>query len=251
MLIIGSLALSHHYPEFKRAPKDIDVVGDKNILIENELICESGIERIEYLENPIITKYQKSGFLSPDLLLSLKISHLFWDINWEKHIYDVHFLLSKGNKYDVNLILELREYWDKTHKKIRRSNLVSTKEEFFSNNVNNTVDEHDYLHTLLNPIPMFTLLLKDGSEVELDPTKWDNLNFEQKCDVVFEETAVMAFERYKNNHYREAFSIQLKDNIIKHFPFYIALFAIENYSKLQKPKINYRQLITNELCKSN
>ena len=53
----------------------------------------------------------------------------------------------------------------------------------------------------------------------------------------------MAWERYKKMNYRDAFLLQLKDNIIKHFPFYIALFAIENYPKLQKPKINYRELI--------
>jgi hypothetical protein len=94
---------------------------------------------------------------------------------------------------------------------------------------------------------MYTLLLKDGAEVELDESKWHNMSNEDKRKVVFEETAVMSWERYKNNHWREAYKIQLKDNIIKHFPPYIAMFAIENYRTLETPTINYRELINKKL----
>jgi hypothetical protein len=90
---------------------------------------------------------------------------------------------------------------------------------------------------------MYTLLLKDDAEVELDENKWYNLSYEDKTKVVYEETAVMAWERYKNNHWREAYKLQLKDNIIKHFPPYIAMFAIENYRNLETAKVNYREII--------
>lgn len=240
MLIIGSTALKHYFPDFKRVPKDLDYVVESKKGHKNT-------PGVEYLENPIILKYQQDGYLKPELLLSLKISHLFHDINWFKHIFDIHFLLSKGIKYNMDIINELIPYWETTHKKIKRSNLIMSKESFFTNNVNEDTDQHDYLHTLINPIPMYTLLLKDGADVELDENKWYGLSHEQKCDVVFEETAVMAYERYQITHYREAYRLQLKDNIIKHFPKYIAMFAIENYPNLEKPKFNYREQIKSRL----
>lgn len=237
-LIIGSTAIKHYYPDFPREPKDIDIVVLEKQKREGDT---------EYLENPIILKYQENGYLKPNLLLSLKISHLFWDINWGKHLFDVQFLLSKGCKYDLDLISELRSFWDSFLPKIRRSRLEMNKEQFFTNGVNEDTEQHDYLHTLLNPTPMYTKLLRDNCEVELDESKWYNLSFEEKCDVVFEETAVMSFERYKTTDYRIAYKRQLKDNIIKHFPFYIAIFSIENYRNLEKLKYNFKTKIENEL----
>lgn len=237
-LVIGSTAIQHYYPDFPRKPKDIDIAVLK---------AQTRKGKVEYLENPIILEYQEQGYLKPNLMLSLKISHLFWDINWEKHLYDVQFLLSKGCQYDLDLIIELGSFWDSFLPKIRRSRLETNKEDFFTNSVNVDTEQHDYLHTLLNPVPMYTRLLKEDCEVELDENKWYNLSTEEKYDVVFEETAVMAFERYKTIDYRVAYKRQLKDNIIKHFPFYIAIFSIENYKNLEKPKYNFKTKIENEL----
>ena len=240
MLIIGSSAIKKYFSDFNRKPKDLDYVVEDSTKFKNG-------NGIEYLSNPVILKYQKDGYLSPDLMLSLKISHLFHDINWFKHIYDVQFLISKNVKYNKDLVNELIPFWNETHRKIRKSNLMLSKEDFFDNAVNEDTEQHDYLHTLINPIPMYTLLLKDDAEVELDENKWYNLSYEDKTKVVYEETAVMAWERYTDNHWREAYKLQLKDNIIKHFPSYIAMFAIENYRTLETPKVNYRELINNKL----
>lgn len=240
-LIIGSTAIKHYYPEFPRQPKDLDVA-----VVTTKGLAER-VNNTEFLENPVILKYQQEGYLSPDLLLSLKVSHLFWDINWEKHLYDCSFLLSKGHRWNIDLVLELIEQWKKILPKVRRSKLNMTKEDFFTNSVNEDTNQHDYLHTLLKEIPTFTKLLKDGCEVEVEEEKWDLLSFEEKHDAVFEETAVMAFERYKDIDYRSAFKRQLKDNIIKHFPLWMALFAIENYRKVEKPIYNYKQKIQDGL----
>lgn len=252
MLIIGSTVLKHYFPDFKREPKDLDIVvrdaEDKKLWedYKKESYLLRGL-KVELLENPVIYKFQDEGYLSPDLLLTLKMSHMFWDTNWVKHLHDIQFLLKKGVKYDLKILNELREYWEEVLPKIRRSKLEQSKEDFFTNAVNEDVDQHDILHTFINPIPMFTLLLKDGSEVELDENKWNEMSFENKLEVVREETYVMAWERYKNNDYRLAYSIQLKQNIQKHFPQYIALFAIENYIQLEKPAIKYRDIINNKL----
>lgn len=174
---------------------------------------------------------------------------MFWDINWEKHMFDIQFLFKKGHKIKEGILEEFIGYWTETKPKIRRANLELNKEEFFNNAVNKDVVEHDILHTLINPVPMYTRLLKEGCEVELDKNKWDKLSPEDKLEVIREETYVMAYERYKEINFREGFRIQLKDNIIKHFPKYIAIFAIKNYVELERPKYNYINTIKDGLSK--
>lgn len=232
-MIIGSTALKHYFPDFNRQPKDLDIVTNQE---------RKGVNsEIEYLYNPIIFKYCNEEYCTPDILLSLKVSHLFWNINWEKHMWDVQFLLGKGCQLNLEYIVEQVEFWKKYLPTVHRSNLQMTKDDFFNNAVNKDVDEHDLLHVKLADYPAYKKILKDGCDVELDENKWGNLSFEEKCDVVYEETAVMAFERYNPELYwKKAFNRQLKDNIIKHFPFYIAIFAIENYILLSNPTKNYQ-----------
>lgn len=239
-LIIGSTALNYHFKDFHRKSKDLDYVVRDRKLYSRE-------EGVEYLENPVILKYQTVGYLSPKLMTSLKVSHLLWETNWDKHMYDLQFLLKKGFTWDVTLVKELRVYWEQVLPKVRRSQLEQSKEEFFTNGVNDGVEEHDYLHSLLAKIPAYTKILKDGAEVELDESKWNNLSFEEKCDVVFEETAVMNFERRPKLDYRVGYKRQLQENIQKHFPEFISFWAIENYIALERPKYNYIKTIENEL----
>lgn len=244
MVIIGSTALKYHYRDFTRDPKDLD-------LIVKDKFQHAPKKGVEYLENPVLLKYQDEGIIEPQLLFTLKMSHMFWDINWEKHMYDIQFLKSKYLMIDNKILNEFVDYWEETKPKIRRSQLAMTKEDFFTNNVNEDVDEHDFLHTLINPVPMYTRLLKDGAEVELDKEKFDKLYRDDKLEVIREETYVMAYERYchKGVHHVPAFRRQLKDNIIKHFPRYIAVFAILNYPELEKPKFNYYKKIQDGLKK--
>lgn len=158
---------------------------------------------------------------------------------------DVQFLLGKGHVIIDDLLNQLIEFWNDYLPKIRRSNLSMNKEDFFTNAINEDTDQHDYLHTLINPVPMFTRLLKDGSGVELDESKWYLLTEEERGLVVFEETAVMSYERMPNLNYKSAYIKQLKDNIIKHFPRYIAIWAIINYKKIYLTKIDYLTIIKN------
>lgn len=237
-LIIGSTAIKYYYPDFPREPKDIDVA----------VLCKQRREgQKEYLENPVILQYQTDGYLHPELMASLKVSHLLWDINWDKHMFDLQFLLKKGYKWDLNLVRELREYWHEVLPKVRRSRLEQSKEEFFTNSINMDTNEHDFLHTIIAEIPAYTKILKDNCEVELDENKWNTLSFEEKCDVVSEEAMIMAYERWKNIDFRVGYKRQLIQNIQKHYPEFIQLFAIENYIKLEKPKFNYLKKIENEL----
>ena len=95
-LIIGSTAMKYHFPDFNREPKDIDIAVEQSDNLKST-------REVEYLENPIIFKYIPEGqeYIDPDMLLTLKMSHLFFNINWDKHMWDVQFLLKKGCKYEL------------------------------------------------------------------------------------------------------------------------------------------------------
>ena len=79
MILVGSTAIKHHFPSFKREPKDIDYI------VAVPMPRQKGVE---YLVNPVLCGYE-GEVLSPDLLYTLKASHLFLDIQWAKHEVNV------------------------------------------------------------------------------------------------------------------------------------------------------------------
>ena len=125
-----------------------------------------------------------------------------------------------------------------------------SSDEFFNNAITCKYD-HDYLHTLLNPTPTYTKILKDGAEVDVCEEKFNNLSFEEKCDLVREEIEVMSWERYGNFNYRLAYSKMLKKFIINHSPIWEGIFIIENYVELQKPKRNHFEILNKQLSINN
>lgn len=243
MILIGSSALKHWFPDFPRNPKDTDY------LVNIKSMWDNVPGKIEYHENDILwnSDLVKGKILEPDVLYTLKISHVIgWDIFWEKHMFDIQFLNKKGCKLNKELFYKLYEYWNKIHGINKRSDLEMSANEFFNNAVKCEY-EHDWLHTLLNPSPTFNKILKDDAEVEVDEEKFYALSFEDKCNLVTEEIMVMAWERWPKYDYREAYSYMLKKFILNHAPIWEAIFIIENYVALHKPKFNYFKTIENEI----
>lgn len=241
MIIIGSTAIKHWYKDFKREPKDLDIAT----------LGKSGrFGNVEFLENPVLLKCYSGDYLEPNGLATLKASHLMWNINWDKHQYDLQFLLKKGCVIDSNVFKLLYEYWNKALWVNKRSNLSMSKDEFFDNAINYDDNEHDSMHEIINPYPIYKMILKDGCDVDLDVNKYNLLSFEEKLDLVREEVMVMAWERYRNLDYRIAYSKMLKKFIINHAPFFCIQFILENYIELHKPKINYIKIINDGLQSS-
>lgn len=240
-VLIGSAAIKYHFPDFPRKPKDYDFIGTK----ENDTLVDNEIRK-EFLANPIFDNYD-DDIMRPDDLYTLKISHLFWNINWEKHLHDVQFLKSKGCLFKKELFLKLYDYWNVVHGKNKRSDLKMSAEDFFDNALKEY--DHDQLHYLLTPVPTFTKVLKDGAEVEVDENKFHKLTFEEKLELVREEVYVMAYERLGGRDYRTAYSWMLKKFIMNHAPMYEALFIIDNHKVLYKPNINYKQKLDYELSR--
>lgn len=240
MIVIGSTAIKHWYPDFPRKPKDLDYL----VIDKTRWERKSGVE---YLENPAIWRYvsEFDDYMSPAVLTTLKASHLCWNLNWEKHMWDLQFLLKKGNKIDSGLFKKLYDHWNVVHSKNKRSDLKMTKEDFFTNAVNYDTMQHDEMHKIINSVPMYTRVLRDGAEVELDENKFYALSYEEKLEFVREECYIMAYERYKHLDYRVGFGMMLKKFIISHAPLFSLLFIFENYIELEKCKINYIKVIEN------
>ncbi len=234
MILIGSQALKHWFPDFTREPHDTDYIGEGTNIPG----------KVEYHKNTVFDNYIHSIML-PEDLLTLKMSHLFWDIKWNKHMYDVQFLLKKGIKPNIDLFYKLYNYWCDLHGAPLKSNLNMNKADFF-NNALKTYD-HDHLHILLNPSPIYMKILEDGEEVLVSEVKFNQLTYEEKLELVREEVYVMAFERLGGRDYRVAYSWMLKKFIIHHAPMWEALFIIENYIPLHLPVYNYKEVLEKKL----
>lgn len=246
MLIIGSTAIKHHFPDFKRSPSDIDFILLKdrdNAKRRERLRADHPDTKVEFLTDPGILKYQQKGYLSPDLLLTLKCSHIFWDVNWDKHMWDIQFLLEKGYKINQKVFDELYAFWNTYHKKLRRSDLDMSAEDFFGNNVIELEIPHDTVHTFLADVPAYTKVLADGAEVQTDVNKFNALSHQEKLDLVIEEVQVMSWERYKTVKWYRGYSIMLKKFIRLHAPMYEVQFIIENWKTLVKCPMNHYELI--------
>lgn len=233
-MIVGSYCILYHFPDFYRKPKDLDYIeGGPVPMNPNDY-------KVECLKNPVLLdaeKYNSSGYCSKDNLYTLKMSHMFWDIRWEKHISDIMFLKDKGCKLNRDLFFKLYDYWNTVHEPNRRSNLQMSSEDFFTNALN-LEHSHDFVHTLIKEVPTYTLILKDGAEVEVDENKFNQLTFEQKCSLVKEEVFVMAWERYSKYLHYIAYQKMLKKFIINHAPLWEAIFILDNFKELKTPCFN-------------
>lgn len=237
-ILIGSSAIKHWFPDFTRDPKDIDYIelGRRSV---------SSKEGVEILPNPVLENFE-GDILTPDYLLTLKMSHLFWDINWDKHMFDVQFLLKKGAKLIPTVFNDLYQYWNEFHGTNKRSDLQMSADDFFDNAMTCPY-KHDDIHTILNPVPVYTHILV--GEVEVSEDLFQKLSFNQKLDLVREEVMVMAWERMFKLDYRVAYAKMLKKFIRDHAPMWEAKFIIENYIFLIKPEYNYFKKIENGLHK--
>jgi len=155
LVLIGSEALKRRFPDFAREPEDMDIATtDKSSTVF------LGEAKYDYLHNPILcARYEDSGcclrgygIATPEELLTLKMSHIFWeDAAFDKTMWDIQFLLSKGVEYDPELYDELYAFWPTQRGEIKKSDLTLDKKEFFKNAINYDEHEHDFLHTLINP----------------------------------------------------------------------------------------------------
>jgi len=251
MILIGSTAIKHWFPDFNREPKDKDYITDKDI--------KSSTKGVEYLYNPILINYYEGKTIThcePNELYTLKLSHVVgWRLennSWDKHVWDIQFLKSKGCNIIWPLFWDLYFFWGTIHGVNKRSDLDMSAEDFFNNVVGYPV-EHDYLHTLLIKHPYFESqkeptykkILKGEVDVCMD--KFKNLTEKEKFNVVFEEVAIMALERYEKFGWRRAYKRMLDKFIINHAKIEEAVWILENYKLMLQIPFNYIEHLNYEL----
>jgi hypothetical protein len=133
-----------------------------------------------------------------DELYTIKVSHSQWDLNnrtWEKHVYDIVQLKRAGAVLDLELHKLLYKVWEEEHG-VKVMDLAQDKSEFFDDAVRRTYD-HDSLHdsVAFGELPIYTEVLKDGAEVDIDMRKMRALPLERFVALIKEEIYVTALER--------------------------------------------------------
>jgi len=249
MILIGSKAIKFWFPEFNREPKDIDYATS----VESTTNKQKGVE---YLYNPILVKWcNGSEIANPDELYTLKLSHTVgWKLknnSWDKHVFDIQFLKSKGCKVIWPLFWDLYKFWETIHGKNKRSDLDMSSDEFFNNALTYDIP-HDELHEILIKHPYFENQVEPTykkillGEVDVSMEKFNNLTEKEKSNIVIEEVMVMAIERFEKLGYLRAFKRMLDKFIINHAKIEEAIWVLENYKKLHKAPFDYIKFINYE-----
>ena len=189
-LIMGSHAIKHWFPDFKREPKDLDIITREDIE-PNRLVEHHWIPEFQYF----LDKNKDETYLDPDFILTCKISHAGWDIHWSKTIGDIIFLKSKGCKPKPKLYKKLVKAWIKVHGKKWASLKNKDSETFFVDAVDRKYI-HDDIHDAVAVYdkPLYERLIVEG--VSCSEDAFNMLSEEDKLLLVKEEVWVTALERY-------------------------------------------------------
>lgn len=252
MIIVGSYALALNNNETRGFDSDIDLIG-----IYPDKIPNSEFDYINVSEE-VLKELNKHltfrGTLTNDALLTLKMSHFMFDIKWEKTKRHIIEMLLAGYKVIPELYHVLKGYWETVHGTKDFLSLNKTKDEFFDDFVDYIYD-HDELHEMVAypNEPVYKGVLKENEEVLIDRDKFDNLPFESKIKMFFEEITVIAIERYLTNQrvtgkitYLEAFNYALKKTIQSLTKNWATDFIIFNLIEFQ-PDFNLFERVLREL----
>ncbi len=234
-LIYWSTAIKYWFPDFNREPKDLDIITDEKQEHYLRWIEYHRCNAFEYLV-PKHTPQFYPEYVSPDELYTIKLSHLSWDINWDKHMHDVIFLKSKWCKIDKIFYNELIKRWEIIHWKKKVKMWVDNKD-FFKWNIERRYN-HDWLHEqyAFYDRPLNEKIREDLNSPLCSKQLWDKLSYEDKLRCALEELYVLSSERYifvsKPRSIRFAKSKTLKQMIVSTTSWWFNLFLKENFEEL-------------------
>jgi hypothetical protein len=236
MLIVGSKALNYHFPSLNREVKDIDIIGTEDYIkyLTNKLNPESiketenittlfniknqddffntkNVEILNANNSIALTEYinfdTQNGLLgnglryaSPEVLLSLKKSHINFPIKFEKHIKDYNFLLNflKEDKLEKITTINFQET-EKRLGKLKTPSLMKSNMNFFgqSNGYVKYFYIHDDIHKVMAHYdkPVYEYMQVDPLSAWCEKDMWNQFTFEKKAKCVLEEAYVIALER--------------------------------------------------------
>lgn len=228
-MLIGSKAAKHWFPDLPREPVDTDIISP----------IKSTSPKIEHHWNPAFEWLLKNekDIASPNALYTIKVSHSFWDIWWNKTMFDIQFFQNKKCQIIEELYQLLYLEWEKKHGK-KHVNLNKSNEEFFNDYVIRKTD-HDNLHAWIayGKTPYYEQLKRDKSKAWICHDLFLELPYEEQLKVCREEAYVIALERYLiPSNFRiprlTAYRRALKDLIVRMTKGWFPKFIVEHYFDL-------------------
>jgi hypothetical protein len=235
-VLIGSCAARHWFPDF-REPKDRDIItpeaGQLTSSKEHDYHHNKGLALLA-------EKYSVNGVVSPDALYTLKVSHAFWDIHWEKTLHDVAFFQQKGCEFLPELYDVLYKEWELEHG-AKKAYLDKDNEEFFKDGVTRKY-VHDDLHLAIAYYerPLYERLKTDVNKAFISKPLFSLLRHEDQIRLCREEIYATALERWlipsdfkcsKLVAYKRA----LKALIVSMTKGWFPLFVVLNWNELKYP----------------
>ena len=237
-LIYGSSAIKYHYPDYDKEPHDIDIIT----ATDNKY--HLNIETCKRIEQYYLPEFQyifdnnvDELYVDPDFLYTIKISHLSWDINWDKHMKSAIFLQEKGAKLNHKLYGSLMIAWSRIHgKKLVKMNVKN--DVFFKENIYRRYN-HEFLHSkfMFYDRPLNERIRKDLDSPLCSEELWNLLTFDDKIKCALEEIYVLTAERYifvdKPMKIEHAKTKTLKNMITSTTSGFFNLFLKDNFNLLR------------------
>lgn len=234
-LIVGSYAARQHIPNF-REPQDIDAFSESFDGL-------NGLRPDLFWHPSLAGLFEGERIATLDELYTIKISHLFWDVAWDKHAADAILFSRNGAKFDRGLYDILLPIWKEEYG-TKITSVTGSKDDFFSDAVVRIYD-HDSIHDTVAyyDAPLYESLLI--GEVEMDMSIfWNDMSHEDQIRLVREEVYATALERTViPSGYTVSPSLAyhraLKKTLTSLTKGDFALFIALNLDELFRPDINY------------
>lgn len=234
MLIIGSLAFNHHFNPGSSTNYDVDVIANEEELEflissldpENVVYNTKWIASLKNIRNRhypfdknnvevmisnvseslrMYLKYEMADtglhIASPEVLFSLKKSHIHFPIKFDKHIKDYCFLYDHFSGVDkLSYITQIN--FKETEERVgqlKTPSLMKSTNKFFGQSKNYVKSWfiHDDIHRVMSHYdkPLYENMQTDSSSAWCKKDMWELFTFEDKCKCVLEEVYVIALER--------------------------------------------------------
>ena len=235
-ILVGSKAAKIRIPTFREG-NDVDYWS-----LEKLWNCDSSI-----IPKEIVPLFEHDSLVNRcatlNDLLTIKLSHLPYDIQWKKHLNDYLVFKKHGAQINQALYVALQQHWESVHGNKSFLSLYRTKDNFFDDYVEKE-QEHDYLHELVAypDKPVYSRCLQEGQEVMIDWDKFLAMPFEQQVKMFREEINVIATERWllptKDSGkitFREAYSKSLHKTVTALTKGKASRFLCENIEEFIRP----------------
>jgi hypothetical protein len=239
-LLIGSRALAQ-WVDLNRPIDDWDWIVPSHIVVDST-------SEVEYHQNRVFDRmleaYNGREVMSLNHLFTLKLSHAFWPVRWEKTVYDLKVMLLAGAQVDSYWYQQLYDYWCQFYRNKDHINLRQDNSQFFNARVERQYD-HDRLHQLVayGDKPMYEKIKPNLDSAWCSEKMFNSLEFEEKLQLAREEAYVLALERYiipqLQKSIKGAYRLAMRDLVTRLSKGWFPYFIMTNWHLLDLPDCDY------------